>query len=199
MTKRTFRAFPAAAALAAAALASQACNSSPGEKTARQNQPQQQSARQTQAPPPPQTSLAHGPSSDALGPRVPQQQPAAGADAHHGHSHGEPGRVPAFQKTPAELKSLPATLPPQQFAGKTRLAYQAVAAIPKTIAQLPCYCHCDEGFGHKSLHSCFVDDHASHCAVCVEEALLAYKLQTEAGLTPEQIRERIITQYGSPQ
>jgi hypothetical protein len=62
---------------------------------------------------------------------------------------------------------------------------------------LPCYCHCDEGFGHKSLHSCFVDDHASHCAVCVDEALLAYKLQTEGGLTPEQIRERIVAQYSA--
>ncbi|HLL75417.1 MAG TPA: CYCXC family (seleno)protein [Pyrinomonadaceae bacterium] len=192
MTKRTFRALPTAAALAAAALALQACGGSSGEK-ARQNQPQ---PTQTQTAPQ-QTSLAHGPSSDALGPRVPQQQPAA--DAHHGHSHGEPGRVPAFQKTAAELKSLPATLAPQQFSGKTRLAYQAVAAIPKTIAQLPCYCHCDEGFGHKSLHSCFVDDHASHCAVCVDEALLAYRLQTEGGLTPEQIRERIVAQYGTAQ
>jgi hypothetical protein len=128
---------------------------------------------------------------------VPQAAPAE--DSHDGHSHGEPGRVPAFQKTAAELRSLPATLAPQQFAGKTRLAYQAVGQIPKTIAQLPCYCHCDEGFGHKSLHSCYVDEHAAHCAVCVDEALLAYKLQTEGGLTPEQIRERIVAQYGSAQ
>jgi hypothetical protein len=41
-----------------------------------------------------------------------------------------------------------------------------------------------------------VDDHAAHCAVCVEEALLAYKLQKEERLTPAQIRERIIAQYG---
>lgn len=193
MTKRRFGTLSAAAALAAVALVSQACGNSSGEKARQSQQP----ARQTQTQSAPQqTSLAHGPSSDALGPRVPQP---AGADAHHGHSHGEPGRVPAFQKTAAELRNLPATLAPQQFSGKTRLAYQAVAAIPKTIAQLPCYCHCDEGFGHKSLHTCFVDDHASHCAVCVEEALLAYRLQTEAGLTPEQIRERIVAQYGSAQ
>jgi hypothetical protein len=195
MTKRRFGSFSAAAALAAAALVSQACGGSPAE-TARQAPPEQARQTQTQAAPQ-QTTLAHGPAPDALGPRAAPSQPAA--DAHHGHSHGEPGRVPAFQKTAAELGSLPATLAPQKFAGKTRLAYQAVAQIPKTIAQLPCYCHCDEGFGHKSLHSCFVDDHASHCAVCVDEALLAYKLQTEGGLTPEQIRERIVAQYGAAQ
>ena len=195
MTRRTFSAIPAAAALAAAALVSQACGGS-SRKTARQTQPQQQQPRQTQPQSAPQqTSLAHGPSSGALGPRA--QVPAA--DPHAGHAHGAPGRVPAFQKTAAELNSLPPTLAPQKFAGKTRLAYQAVAQIPKTIAQLPCYCHCDEGFGHKSLHSCFVDDHASHCAVCVDEALLAYKLQTEGGLSPEQIRKRIIAQYSSAQ
>ena len=193
MTKRNFTSLSAAAALAAAALLSQACSGS-SQKTARQTQPQQPQARPTQTAQQQQTSLAHGPSSDALGPRVPQ---APAADSHAGHSHGEPGRVPAFQKTAAELRSLPATLAPQQFSGKTRLAYQVVEQIPKTIAQLPCYCHCDEGFGHKSLHSCFVDDHASHCAVCVDEALLAYKLQTEGGLTPEQIRERIVAQYSA--
>jgi aerobic-type carbon monoxide dehydrogenase small subunit (CoxS/CutS family) len=76
------------------------------------------------------------------------------------------------------------------------MAYAAVKEIPQTIAQLPCYCHCDEGFGHKSLQTCFVDDHAAHCAVCVEEALLAYKLQKEERLSPAQIRERIIAKYG---
>ncbi len=92
---------------------------------------------------------------------------------------------------------MPPTLPPQQFTGKQRLGYEAVRAIPETIAQLPCYCHCDEGFGHKSLHSCFVDDHAAHCAVCIDEALMAYKMEKEEKLKPEQIRERIIAYYGA--
>jgi hypothetical protein len=122
--------------------------------------------------------------------------PAAAADSHAGHSHGAPGRVPRFAATAADLKNLPPVLPASQFTGMTRMAYAAVKEIPQTIAQLPCYCHCDEGFGHKSLQTCFVDDHASHCAVCVEEALLAYKLQKEERLNPAQIRERIIAQYG---
>ena len=121
-------------------------------------------------------------------------EPPAG---HDGHDHGTPGEVPAFQISPAALKTLPATLAPEGFSGKQRLGYLAAKEIPKTIAQLPCYCHCDKGFGHKSLHSCFVDDHAAHCAICIDEALLALQLEKTEKLTPEQIRERIIAQYGS--
>jgi hypothetical protein len=114
----------------------------------------------------------------------------------HGHGDELPSaRVPAFQTDVASLKNLPPTLSPDLFKGKQKLSYQVVKEIPETIAQLPCYCHCDRGFGHKSLHSCFVDDHAAHCAVCVDEALLAYRLQKEEKLTPEQIRERIVAQY----
>lgn len=116
-------------------------------------------------------------------------------DPHgHGHDHSE---VPAFMTTPAELKTLQPTLSPALFTGKQKLGYEAAKAIPETLAQLPCYCYCDKGFGHKSLHTCFVDDHAAHCAICIDEALVAYELQKEGKLKPEQIRERIIAQFGS--
>jgi uncharacterized protein with PCYCGC motif len=72
----------------------------------------------------------------------------------------------------------------------------AAPEIPQTIAQMPCYCHCDRGMGHKSLYSCFQDDHASHCGTCVNEALLAFKLEKEGKLTPAQIRDRIVQQFG---
>lgn len=107
---------------------------------------------------------------------------------------GRPARVPAFQ-TAASAKDLGPTLAPDKFIGKTRDAYRVAKQIPATLAQLPCYCECDRGYGHKSLHSCFEDDHASHCAVCVDEALLAYQLQTQNKMTPEQVRERIIEKY----
>lgn len=128
-------------------------------------------------------------------------QVVPGASAAHDHvgadvaaSSPAPG-VPAFLKTALELKRLAPTLAPESFEGKARMAYQAVGEIPQTVAQLPCYCHCDVGFGHKSLHTCFENDHASHCAVCVDEALLAYKLQKQDGLKPDQIRELIVAQY----
>ena len=121
-----------------------------------------------------------------------------------GHEHGKDqkrlaSRVPAFQTDPADLNALRPTLPPEKFTGKQKAAYQAVKEIPKTIAQLPCYCYCDLGHGHKSLHTCYEDEHAAHCAVCIDEALLAYRLEKVAKLTPVQIREQIIAQYSAQQ
>lgn len=106
-----------------------------------------------------------------------------------------PGRVPAHAKEAPSLTALPPTLPPERFFGQARLAYQVAREIPQTLAQLPCYCYCDETFGHKSLHTCYESDHSAQCATCVNEALLAYRLQKEQGLTPAQIRERIIAEF----
>ena len=100
-----------------------------------------------------------------------------------------------FEQAPSR-SALGATLEPEKFTGLVRDAYRAAREIPQTLAQLPCYCHCDRGMGHKSLHSCYEDEHASHCAVCVNEALLALKLERELKLTPAQIRDRIVEQYG---
>lgn len=160
--------------LAAAVAAACAGREPQGASTKESARPQSAGAAATAVTPAP----AHGPAN------------AQGAPA---------GRVPAFQTAAADLNKLPPTLAPEQFAGKTREAYRAVREIPKTIAQLPCYCHCDEGHGHKSLHSCYEDDHASMCAVCVEEALAAYRMEKEQGLAPAQIRERIVTSYSSRQ
>ncbi len=106
-------------------------------------------------------------------------------------------RVPAHYENAKSAQPLAPTLDPQRFFGQARAAYQVAREIPETLAQLPCYCYCDEGHGHKSLHTCFETDHSSMCAVCVSEALLAYKLQKEDGLTPAQVRERIIAQYST--
>jgi len=103
--------------------------------------------------------------------------------------------VPAHYDVPPGPGSLKPTLAAEGFSGVTKEAYQAAREIPDTLAQLPCYCHCDKSMGHKNLHSCFEDDHASHCAVCVGEALTAYRLQKEQRLSAAQIRDRIIAQY----
>lgn len=121
----------------------------------------------------------------------------ATADVSHAesnHGHAAPSRVPRFQMA-EEVKALAPTLAPASFIGKTRQAYQVAREIPETLAQLPCYCYCDQSVGHKSLHSCFTDNHASMCAVCVDEALLAYKLRKERNMTPEQVRQVIVEQY----
>jgi len=117
------------------------------------------------------------------------------APAHHEHSTtATANAVPAHFEVPPSKSSLGPTLDPNSFTGITRDAYRAAREIPVTLTQLPCYCHCDQGFGHKSLYSCFEGDHASHCDVCVREALLALKLEKE-GKSPAQIRDTIVAQY----
>lgn len=104
-------------------------------------------------------------------------------------------RVPAHFADVRSMGQLPPTLPPERFFGQARLAYQVAQEIPQTLAQLPCYCYCDETLGHKSLHSCYETDHSASCATCVNEAILAYRLQKELGLTAPQIRERINAEF----
>ena len=104
--------------------------------------------------------------------------------------------MPAHYTMPPAKSSLGPTLEPEQFTGPVRAAYRAAREIPQTLAQLPCYCHCDRGMGHKSLYSCYQDDHAASCAVCVNEALLALKLENEQKLSAAQIRDKIVEQFG---
>jgi len=107
-------------------------------------------------------------------------------------------RVPAYFQDVARAGALPPTLPPERFIGPAQQAYKVAREIPATLAQLPCYCYCDMHMGHKSLHSCFEDTHASECAVCVSEALQAYEMH-QSGMSPAEIRERIIAAYSKRQ
>jgi Protein of unknown function with PCYCGC motif len=111
------------------------------------------------------------------------------------HDHRTVPRVPAHHNDVPPRSSLPQTLTPEIFTGNVRQAYHAARDIPQTLAQLPCYCNCDMSIGHKSLHSCFEDEHGANCGICMGEALMAYNLQRQ-GLTDAQIRERIIQAYG---
>ena len=122
-------------------------------------------------------------------------QSAKSSPASSTATESQRARVPAHFDSAPPRESLGPTLNAAMFTGKTRQAYEVAKEIPQTLAQLPCYCHCDRGMGHKSLHSCFEDDHAAHCAVCVDEALLAYRLEKTEGLSAAQVRERIISQY----
>jgi hypothetical protein len=57
-----------------------------------------------------------------------------------------------------------ATLDPGMFADqKVRKAYQVAKDIPWVLDSIYCYCQCAESpaFRHKSLLSCYVDNHAS--------------------------------------
>jgi len=104
--------------------------------------------------------------------------------------------VPAYLRVAPKPGSLAPTLTPEMFSGNKRLAYQAAKEIPETLAQLPCYCHCDKAHGHQSLHSCFESEHGENCGVCIGEALMAYQLETRGRMSVVAIRGRIIAAYG---
>lgn len=115
------------------------------------------------------------------------------SDGYGLSDYGATGRIPAYYESPP--RTLPPTLSPDLFTGNKKLAYQVAEEIPQTLAQLPCYCHCDKGHGHKSLHSCFESEHGENCGICIGEALMADNLQ-KRGDTVSEIRKQIIAAYG---
>jgi len=106
--------------------------------------------------------------------------------------------VPAYNAAPPPKgKKLPPILPKDslwaenaQFAYQTH-AYEIAEKIPNVIHQQPCYCYCDRGMGHNSLHSCFENTHGAQCDVCMKELYYSYS-QTKKGKTAAQIRQGII-------
>lgn len=68
------------------------------------------------------------------------------------------------------------TLSPARFTGKTASSYEIAGEIPEILDSIYCYCDCKKHFGHKSLLTCYVDDHAAYCDVCMDEAIRAYEL-----------------------
>jgi len=106
--------------------------------------------------------------------------------------------VPAFNaKPPAPGVKLPPVLTPANLSPDAKKypfqakAYLVAARIQRVLHQLPCYCHCDRGYGHNSLRSCFADEHGAHCGTCMQELFYADKMVRE-GKTAKQIREGIM-------
>jgi hypothetical protein len=55
-----------------------------------------------------------------------------------------------------------ATLDPNLFQDpQVRKAYQVAKEIPWVLDSIYCYCFCEESFQHKSVLSCYVDQHAA--------------------------------------
>jgi hypothetical protein len=77
---------------------------------------------------------------------------------------------------------------------KTRAAYQVAKDIPEVLSELPCFCGCMTGFGHKSNLFCFKDQHGAACDMCQNIALDAKKMHDQ-GLSIAQIQDNIKTKY----
>lgn len=89
------------------------------------------------------------------------------------------------------------TLPPENYTGLTAKAYQAAREIPEVLDSLYCYCDCEKHFDHKSLLTCYVDEHAVNCDICQEEALMAYDLHKQ-GKDIKTIREEVDKTFSNP-
>ena len=89
-----------------------------------------------------------------------------------------------------------ATLSPEYFSGSTAAAYKIAKEIPEVIDSLHCYCECKKHFGHKSLLTCYVDDHAAYCDVCMDEAFMAYELHKQ-GKGVADIRRQVDEKFSS--
>jgi Protein of unknown function with PCYCGC motif len=106
--------------------------------------------------------------------------------------------IPTFNDTaPATNAKLPPILTKDQLWGSNAQfpyqthAYELAARIPNIIYQQPCYCYCDRGMGHTSLHSCFSGTHGAECSTCMKELYYSYTMYKQ-GKTARQIRAGII-------
>jgi hypothetical protein len=96
----------------------------------------------------------------------------------------------------APLSSNGLTLNPEMFQGETHDAYLAAQRHPEVLAQLDCYCGCEQHEGHKNLLDCFRSNHGATCATCTGEAVTAAQLY-ENGTPVEQIRRVLRERYAN--
>ncbi len=98
---------------------------------------------------------------------------------------------------PAKGATLPPILGKEQLWGENAQypfqthAYELAAKIPAVLHQQPCYCYCDRGMGHNSLHSCFEGTHGAQCSVCLKELYYSYSMHQKKK-TAAQIRQGIM-------
>ena len=86
------------------------------------------------------------------------------------------------------------TLSPELFQGETHQAYLVAQQHPDLLAQLDCYCGCEQHEGHKNLLDCFRTNHGATCATCTGEAVTAGQLY-ENGTPVDQIRALLHQRY----
>ena len=120
-----------------------------------------------------------------------------------GASHRESGEFmrthePA-SKPPAhaELIEKRPVLSPAVFRNpKVAEVYRVAAKIPEVLDQIYCYCHCSVNprFRHKTLLTCFTDNHGAGCGICQKEVLIAYA-GVQGGLSIEAIHGKIDRKY----
>ena len=121
------------------------------------------------------------------------------------NSKGNMAGTKDYPRTYAEYKNNPdwkggetgSIVPTVYFTGMALQAYAAAAAIPEVLDHLYCYCYCAEDHGHKSLRTCFTDEHGAECDICINEAIRAQQLH-EKGYSIKEIRAKIDSEFYRP-
>ena len=83
------------------------------------------------------------------------------------------------------------------YTGKAAEAYRIAAEIPKIIDSQFCYCYCKKDHQHKTLLTCFTNEHGSKCDICINEVLYAYQLY-KRGKTLDEIVVAIDRKFYRP-
>ncbi len=75
-------------------------------------------------------------------------------------------------------------------------SYRVARQIPSTLDRLHCFCECAESpqFHHKTLLTCYTDNHAAGCGICMKEALLAAELK-QKGASDEEIIQMVDSMF----
>ena len=87
------------------------------------------------------------------------------------------------------------TQDPELYRGDIRQAYIVARDHPELLAQLDCYCGCEQHEGHKNLLDCFRTNHGASCDICVGEAVTAGQMLTQ-GTPVDQIRDALRARFG---
>ncbi|MDH5560687.1 MAG: PCYCGC domain-containing protein [Deltaproteobacteria bacterium] len=61
-------------------------------------------------------------------------------------------------------------------ASKQIRAYSVAKKHPKVMDHIYCFCGCSKTIRHKSLLSCFTDNHGSMCGICQDQAIMAAEM-----------------------
>ena len=103
-------------------------------------------------------------------------------DTKPGHGHNTHGALPKEFPKVIGGENRPIE-DPQKYAGDPKYgnavqAYTAAKEIPHVLDKIFCYCYCQDNprYKHKSLLTCYTDDHGANCGICQREAIHAHEL-----------------------
>ncbi|MBT4287217.1 MAG: hypothetical protein HOD92_07740 [Deltaproteobacteria bacterium] len=110
-----------------------------------------------------------------------QQTQLAKKSEHSGVYRGVSGlHLAKFEQSNYRFRESKKILDPMRYKmQKQMISYGVAGKIPQVLDQIYCFCGCSHSIGHKSLLSCFTDDHAANCGICMDQALLADKMTSK--------------------